>query len=147
MSRQLSLKPAVLSQLRNHPSARSATFEAVRKHLDVRAWQEADAEQLSAYLIEKVSHTGNPSALFDAATDWMVRVGVLRRRERRPLTAWSIKSAIKRKIPCLSRSLPNCLTKTGPSWMQCLIRHRVIVGLPGWCPTTRGFRSRHQGGV
>ncbi|HEX9130779.1 MAG TPA: DUF4158 domain-containing protein, partial [Ktedonobacteraceae bacterium] len=78
VSRQLSLKPSVLSQLRNHPSARSATFEAVRKHLDVRTWQESDAEQLSAYLIEKVSHTGNPSALFDAATDWMVRVGVLR---------------------------------------------------------------------
>ncbi len=72
------LKPSVLSQLRNYPSARSATFEAVRKHLDVRAWQESDADALSAYLREKVSHTGNPSALFDAATDWMVRVGVLR---------------------------------------------------------------------
>jgi Domain of unknown function (DUF4158) len=65
VSKQLSLKPGVLSQLRNHPSARSATFEAVRKHLEVRAWQEADAEQLSAYLVEKVAHTGNPSALFD----------------------------------------------------------------------------------
>jgi hypothetical protein len=78
VSKQLSLKPSVLSQLRNHPSARSATFEAVRKHLEVRAWQEPDAEQLSGYLVEKVAHTGNPSALFDAATDWMVRVGVLR---------------------------------------------------------------------
>ncbi len=78
VSRQLSLKPSALSQLHNHPSARSATFEAVRKHLDVRVWQESDADQLSAYLIEKVSHTGNPSALFDAATDWMVRAGVLR---------------------------------------------------------------------
>lgn len=82
VSKQLSLKPSVLAQLRNHPSARSATFEAVRKHLEVRAWQESDATALSAYLIEKVSHTGNPSALFDAATDWMVRVGVLRRKAR-----------------------------------------------------------------
>jgi TnpA family transposase len=78
VSKQLSLKPSVLSQLRNHPSARSATFEAIRRHLEVRAWEESDAEALSAYLIEKVSHTGNPSALFDAATDWMVRAGVLR---------------------------------------------------------------------
>src|SRR5262249_27580378 len=64
--------------LHNHPSARSATFEAVRKHLEVRAWQESDATVLSEYLVEKVAHTGNPSALFDAATDWMVRAGVLR---------------------------------------------------------------------
>jgi hypothetical protein len=78
VSQQLHLHPSVLVQWRNHPSARSATFEAVRKYLDVRAWQEADAEQLSAYLVEKVAHTGNPSALFDAATDWMVRAGVLR---------------------------------------------------------------------
>ena len=78
VSKQLSLKAGVLAQLRNHPSARSATFEAVRKHLEVRAWQESDAEALSAYLIEKVAHTGNPAALFDAAIDWMVRVGVLR---------------------------------------------------------------------
>jgi TnpA family transposase len=78
VSKQLSLKPTVLSQLRNHPSARSTTFEAVRKHLEVRAWQESDAEQLSAFLVEKVAHTGNPSVLSDAATDWMVRVGVLR---------------------------------------------------------------------
>lgn len=78
VSKQLNLKPSLLSQFRNYPSARSATFEAVRKHLEVRAWQESDSEQLSAYLIEKVAHTGNPSALFDAVTDWMVRVGVLR---------------------------------------------------------------------
>lgn len=78
VSKQLSLKPSILSGWRNHPSARSATFEAVRKHLEVRAWQESDADALSAYLMEKVSHTGNPSALFDAATDWMVRTGVLR---------------------------------------------------------------------
>jgi len=78
VSKQLNLKPSVLSQLRNHPSARSATFDAVRTHLEVRAWQESDAEVLSEYLIEKVPHTGNTAALFDAATDWMVRVGVLR---------------------------------------------------------------------
>jgi len=77
VSKQLSLKPSVLSGWRNHPSARSATFEAVRKHLDVRAWQESDADALSAYLIDKVPQTGNPSALFDASHDWMVRVGVL----------------------------------------------------------------------
>jgi TnpA family transposase len=78
VSKQLSLKPSVLFQLRNHPSARSATFEAVRNHLEVRAWQESDGEQLSAYLVEKVAHTSNPAALFDVTTDWMVRVGVLR---------------------------------------------------------------------
>lgn len=69
VSKQLSLKPSVLSQLRNHPSARSATFEAVRKHLEVRTWQESDVELLSAYLVEKVAPTDNPSALFDAVTD------------------------------------------------------------------------------
>ncbi len=78
VSKQLNLKPSVLSQWRNHPSARSATFDAVRTHLEVRAWQESDAEALSAYLIEKVPHTGNTAALFDAATDWMIRMGVLR---------------------------------------------------------------------
>jgi len=78
VSKQLSLTPKVLGQLHNHPSARSTTFEAVRKHLEVRVWQESDATALSEYLVEKVAHTGNPSALFDAATDWMVRAGVLR---------------------------------------------------------------------
>src|ERR1044071_3672184 len=56
VSKQLSLTTKVLAQLHNHPSARSATFEAVRKHLEVRAWQESDATALSEYLIEKVAH-------------------------------------------------------------------------------------------
>lgn len=78
VSKQLNVKPGVLTGWRNHPSARSATFEAVRVHLEVRAWQESDAEALSTYLMEKVPHTGNTAAFFDAATDWMVRMGVLR---------------------------------------------------------------------
>jgi Domain of unknown function (DUF4158) len=73
VSKQLGLKPAVLSGLRNPPSARSATFQAVRTHLQVRAWEANDAEALSAYLVSKVAQTGNPSALFDAATEWLTR--------------------------------------------------------------------------
>ena len=78
VSKQLNVNPSVLAGWRNHPSARSATFEAVRTHLEMRAWQESDAEALICYLMEKVPHTGNTAALFDAATDWMVRLGVLR---------------------------------------------------------------------
>lgn len=48
VSRQLSLKPSVLTQLRNHPSVRSATFEAVRKQLDVRA--QAGSRMQNSYL-------------------------------------------------------------------------------------------------
>ncbi len=134
VSRQLSLKPSVLSQLHNHPSARSATFEAVRKHLDVRAWQESDEEQLSAYLIEKVSHTGNPSALFDAATDWMVRVGVLRPQGETTIERLVYQVRNQAEDILFDQIASSCLTKAGPSWMPCLIRHRVIVASPGLVP-------------
>ena len=50
VSKQLGLTPSVLSQLRNPPSMRSATFEAVRVYLEVRAFQESDEEALHAYL-------------------------------------------------------------------------------------------------
>src|SRR6266852_1970838 len=78
VSKQLGLKPSVLAELRNPPSARSATFEAVRTHLKVRAWEPKDADILSAYLVSKVAQTGNTEALFDAATEWLTRQGVLR---------------------------------------------------------------------
>ena len=76
--KQLELSPAILGHLRNHPSMRSATFEAVRGHLDVRAFQETDEDRLRAYLMEKVTHTGNYAALSQAAMDWLVSEGILR---------------------------------------------------------------------
>lgn len=78
VSKQLGLKPSVLAELRNPPSARSATFEAVRTHLKVRAWEPGDADVLTPYLVSKVAQTGNTAALFDAATEWLTRQGVLR---------------------------------------------------------------------
>jgi Domain of unknown function (DUF4158) len=78
VSKQLGLAPAVLSQLRNPPSMRSATFEAVRAHLDVRAFQESDEEPLHRSLVEKVTQTSNYEALQAAAMDWLVREGILR---------------------------------------------------------------------
>ncbi len=78
VSKQLGLGPSVLTELRNPPSARSATFEAVRTHLRVRAWEPKDADALSAYLVSKVAQTGNTAALFDATTEWLTRHGVLR---------------------------------------------------------------------
>src|SRR5713101_9185421 len=59
-------------------SVRSATFEAVRVYLGVRAFQEADEGRLRAYLMEKVTHTGNYAALSQAAMDWLVSEGILR---------------------------------------------------------------------
>ncbi len=76
--KQLGLSPAILGHLRNYPSMRSATFEAVRTYLDVRAFQETDEERLRAYLMEKVTHTGNYAALSQAAMDWLVSEGILR---------------------------------------------------------------------
>ena len=55
VSTQLGLSPALLEQQRNQPSMRSATFEAVRVYLGVRAFQEADEGRLHAYL-RKRSH-------------------------------------------------------------------------------------------
>jgi TnpA family transposase/adenosyl cobinamide kinase/adenosyl cobinamide phosphate guanylyltransferase len=76
--KQLGLSPALLGHQRNHPSMRSATFEAVRTYLDVRAFQEADEIRLRAYLMEKVTHTGNYAALSQASMDWLVSEGILR---------------------------------------------------------------------
>jgi len=76
--KQLGLSPTILSHLRHHPSMRAATFEAVRTHLDVRAFQEADEERLRTFLREKVAHTGNYAALSQAAMDWLVSEGILR---------------------------------------------------------------------
>ena len=78
VSKQLGLSPSLLEQQRNHPSMRSATFEAVRVYLGVRAFQEADEGRLRAYLMEKVTHTGNYAALSQAAMDWLVSEGILR---------------------------------------------------------------------
>ncbi len=78
VSKQLGLTPAVLSHLRNPPMMRSATFEAVRTYLDVRAFQESDEQHLLAYLMKKVAQTGNYEALSDAAMDWLVSEGILR---------------------------------------------------------------------
>src|SRR6266567_4138005 len=73
VSKQLGLKPSVLSQLRVHPTMRAATFDAVRGYLGVRAWRESDAEDLSAYLTTKVAQTSHPAALAEAVTGWLVR--------------------------------------------------------------------------
>ena len=78
VSKQLGLASSVLSQLRNPPMMRSATFEAVRTHLDVRAFQDTDEEPLHSYLVEKVTQTSNYEALFSATMDWLVREGILR---------------------------------------------------------------------
>jgi TnpA family transposase len=78
VSKQLGLSPSILGQFRNHPSMRSATFEAVRTYLEVRAFQSADEERLRAHLMEKVTHTGNYAALWSAAMDWLVSEGILR---------------------------------------------------------------------
>jgi hypothetical protein len=76
--KQLGLSPTILSHVRHHPSMRAATFEAVRTHLDVRAFQETDEERLRTFLMEKVAHTGNYAALSQAAMDWLVSEGILR---------------------------------------------------------------------
>jgi uncharacterized protein DUF4158 len=68
VSKQLGLKPSVLSQLRVHPAMRAATFDAVRGYLGVRAWRESDTEDLSAYLTTKVAQTSHPAALAEAGT-------------------------------------------------------------------------------
>ncbi len=78
MSKQLGLTPLVLAHLRNPPMMRSATFEAVRAYLGVRAFQEVDEEHLCVYLREKVAHTGNYEALFAAAMDWLTSENILR---------------------------------------------------------------------
>lgn len=78
VSKQLGLPPSALSQLRNPPAMRAATFEAVRTHLGVRAFQETDENDLQTYLMEKVTQTSNYEALFSSAMDWLVREGILR---------------------------------------------------------------------
>jgi TnpA family transposase len=78
VSKQLGLLPKVLQDLRNHPSMRSATFEAVRTYLGVRTFQDSDEERLRPFLTEKVTHTGNYAALWSAANDWLVSEGILR---------------------------------------------------------------------
>lgn len=78
VSKQLGLKPSILSQLRVHAAMRAATFDAVRGYLGIRAWRESDAEDLSAYLTTKVAQTSHPAALAEAVTEWLARQGVLR---------------------------------------------------------------------
>ena len=78
VSKQLGLSPSILEHTRHHPSMRSATFDAVRTYLEVRAFQPADEERLRTYLAEKVTHTGNYAALWSAAIDWLVRERILR---------------------------------------------------------------------
>ena len=78
VSSQLRLSPSILLHMRHYPSMRSATFEAVRTYLGVRAFQETDEERLHAYVKEKVTHTGNYAALAQAAMDWLVSEGILR---------------------------------------------------------------------
>ncbi len=78
VSKQLGIVPSVLSQLRNPPSMRAATFEAVRAHLEVRAFQDTDEDHLHTYLVEKVTQTSNYEVLFSAAMNWLAREGILR---------------------------------------------------------------------
>lgn len=76
VSKQLGLAPSVLSQLRNPPMMRAATFEAVRTHLGVHAFQETDEKDLQTYLMEKVTQTSNYEVLFSSAMDWLTREGI-----------------------------------------------------------------------
>lgn len=78
VSKQLGLAPAVLEDLRNPPSMRAASFEAVRTYLGVRAFHAADEDRLLAALKEKVAQTGHYEALYEAAVDWLVAEGILR---------------------------------------------------------------------
>jgi TnpA family transposase len=78
VSKQLGIRSGVLDTFRIYPSVRSATFEAIRTYLGVRPFQEEDADRLRAFLVEKGAHTGNFSALMQAAQDWLVSEGILR---------------------------------------------------------------------
>src|SRR5213080_2868871 len=40
VSKQLGLKPSILSQVRVHPAMRADTFDTVRSYLGIRAWRE-----------------------------------------------------------------------------------------------------------
>lgn len=78
VGRQLSLDPTVLADLRNPPSMRAATFAALRDHLGVRDFTEADEGRLLAYLQEKVAQTGQYEALLAAAVNWLAAESLLR---------------------------------------------------------------------
>ena len=78
VSQQLGLTPIVLDQFRNPPTMRSATFEAVRVYLEVRAFHDDDEPRLLDYLMGKVAQMGTYEALVAAAMNWLGTEGILR---------------------------------------------------------------------
>lgn len=75
---QLELTPDVLAGYRRRPATRSAHVAKVCQELGVRPFGPDDEGRLSAFVAEKVAHTGNTAALVDVAEDWLVREGLLR---------------------------------------------------------------------
>src|SRR2546423_6178016 len=132
VSEQLSLKPSALSQLRNHPSARSATFEAVRKHLEVRA---SLFPIPSSYRRISSRKSRTPAilqpSLMRPLIGWCVS-GYCVHRGRRPLTVSSIRFAIKLKTPSLNRSPRSSLRRIEASSIPSWTRQPVIVAWLGW---------------
>jgi Domain of unknown function (DUF4158) len=75
---QLGLSPEVLVGYRSRPATRSAHVAKVCRDLGVRPFGTDDEERLSAFVSERIAHTGNTAALVDVAEDWLVREGLLR---------------------------------------------------------------------
>ncbi|MFN2506066.1 MAG: DUF4158 domain-containing protein, partial [Acidimicrobiales bacterium] len=78
VARQLRLTPEVLAGYRRRPATRSAHVTKVCRELGVRPFGAEDEQGLSAFVADKVAHTGNSAALVDAAEDWLSRQGFLR---------------------------------------------------------------------
>ncbi|GAC1299955.1 MAG: Tn3 family transposase [Ktedonobacteraceae bacterium] len=78
VSKQLGLAPNILAQTRIYPSVRTATFDAVRAYLGVRAWQDTDEEGLSVFLAARVAQTSHAAALSASVMEWLIQQSVLR---------------------------------------------------------------------
>jgi TnpA family transposase len=75
---QLGLTPAALAGYGHRPATHTAHAALVCAHLHLRPFTARDEHRLRAFLAGAAAHTGNTAALLDAATDWLVREGVLR---------------------------------------------------------------------
>ena len=132
--KQLELSPAILGHLRNHPSMRSATFEAVRGHLDVRAFQETDEDRLRAYLMEKVTHTGNYAALSQAAMDWLVSEGILRPHGETTLERLIYQARNQAEEALFDQLAAQLSPGTAAAWIVSWTAAVEPARLPGWQP-------------
>ena len=75
---QLGLTPPALAGYGHRPATHTAHAAVVCAHLALRPFSAGDERRLRAFLEAAAAHTGNTAALLDAATDWLVREGVLR---------------------------------------------------------------------